>query len=707
MNTFFKKTLLVSTLVFASAITFFVGSSEPSEFQADASTSTLWSIDGSSLSTNGSGTGKTHSSATYNFTKANGSTVSALSLDGSSLKMGNGQAQNKPSVVVFEFGGTGQPWTPSDKDMASISIYVAASKPSGTSIAVTFDTTNTASPTGTVAPFSLQLSKYTFAIPTGKENTSFKITVDYAASALYGWVSAIEVAYGLGRTPTALSVATPPTKTQYLPGESFNTAGMSITATFSTSPTTVTNYTEYGLIPPTGLCQSNNSMTIYALGDSNIKTSTPIAVTGGGFYAGLNQTRGLAGLSPKQVTYRVGETFDPTTIDVYGYLACLSTGGALQVERLNYDATGSLGFKIMNAAKTVNYTTSTVFSTAQTISAVASFTGTPGSNPDPEATLSFDGVSGVMGSISMDVTFNLVVLAADAEVTNTASTSSNTFSGATASAPSTSIIGGINWHLFLTNRPSLTAGVGFESSGSARGTSFLNSSSVRLISDPYNYYGDILVKSVTVTLSTASTTASVALKVGNSNASSTASVSSSTTNQTYTFSTFGDDFNLGSANRVGYGYGHITMDITGLSDTCYIKTITVDSYSLPNPRRAVSFGTILRVIDSCNVTLKEQTEMEEAYDALPAQAKDDYLAYTQLYDKTSLDQASGKFTATVTALNKYLFVQGATVVAALSSPSARIQPALLPQEDVSKWIIFITFTALVSIAIYYSKFNLI
>jgi hypothetical protein len=311
-----------------------------------------------------------------------------------------------------------------------------------------------------------------------------------------------------------------------------------------------------------------------------------------------------------------------------------------------------------------------------------------------------------LGSLSMDVTFTLEVLATEAEVTNTASTSSTTFSGATAAAASSSVIGGINWYLFLVNRAG-SAGVGFESSGSARGTSFLNTSSVRLISDPYNYYGDILVKSVAVTLSTASTSATVALKVGNSNASSTASVSSSTTNQTYTFNTFGDDFNLGSANRVGYGYGHITIDITGLSDTCYIKTITVDSYSLPNPRRAVSFGTIIRVIDSCNVTLKEQTEMNEAYDALPAQTRTDYLAYTQLYDKTSLDQASGKFTATVTALNKYLFVQGATVVAALSSPSARIQPALLPQEDVSKWIIFITFTALVSIAIYYSKFNLI
>ncbi len=481
---------------------------------------------------------------------------------------------------------------------------------------------------------------------------------------------------------------------------------MSITATFSTSPTTVTNYTEYGLIPPTGLCQSNNSMTIYALGDPNIKTSTPIAVTGGGFYAGLNQTRGLAGISPKKVTYRVGETFDPTTIDVYGYLACLSTGGALQVERLNYDVDGTRGFKIMNAAKTISYTTSTVFNTAQTINAVATFTGTAGSNPDPEATLSFDGVSGVMGSLSMDVTFTLEVLATEAEVTNTASTSSTTFSGATAAAASSSVIGGINWYLFLVNRGG-SAGVGFESSGSARGTSFLNTSSVRLISDPYNYYGDILVKSVAVTLSTASTSATVALKLGNSNASSTASVNSSTTNQTYTFNTFGDDFNLGSANRVGYGYGHITIDITGLSDTCYIKTITVDSYSLPNPRRAVSFGTIIRVIDSCNVTLKEQTEMKAAYDALPAQTRTDYLAYTQLYDKTSLDQASGKFTATVTALNKYLFVQGATVVAALSSPSARIQPALFPQDDISKWIIFITFASLVSIAVYYSKFSLI
>ena len=553
----------------------------------------------------------------------------------------------------------------------------------------------------------VQIDKYTFTPAVGKENDQIVISMGFGATATYGFISAIEIAYGLGRVPTALTVATPPNKTQYLPGETFNTTGMSITATFATSPTTVTNFTEYGLIPPAGLCQSINSMVIFALGDPNIKTSTPIAVTGGGFYAGLNQTRGIA-VSPSKVIYRVGETFDPTTIDVYGYLACLSTGGALQIERLNYDATGSRGFKVMNAAKTVDYTGSTTFNVADNISVVAMFTGTRGTNPDPDGTLSFDGVSGVMsGTPSVEISFTIEVQAADAEVTNTASTSSSTFSGATAAAPSTSIIGGINWYLFLTNRPSLTAGVGFESSGSARGTSFLNSSAVRLISDPYNFYGDVLIKSVDLTLSTASTSATVSLKVGNSNASSNASVSSSTTNNTYTFNNFGDDFNLGSANRIGYGYGHITIDITGLSDTCYIKTITVDSYSLPNPRRTVSFGTIIRVIDSCSVTLKEQTEMKEAYDALPAQAKSDYLAYTQLYDKTSLDQASGKFTATVTALNKYLYVQGATVISALASPSARIQRAFLPEQDVSKWIIFATFTALVSIAVYYSKFNLI
>ena len=90
------------------------------------------------------------------------------------------------------------------------------------------------------------------------------------------------------RTLSSIAITTPPSKTTYTVGESFDTAGMVVKATYSDGSTaTVTDYT---VSPSAALTTSNNSVTISYTEGGVTQTATqtitvnPAAPTGGGIY---------------------------------------------------------------------------------------------------------------------------------------------------------------------------------------------------------------------------------------------------------------------------------------------------------------------------------------------------------------------------------------------------------------------------------------
>lgn len=79
------------------------------------------------------------------------------------------------------------------------------------------------------------------------------------------------------KTPTAITVTTPPTKTSYFVGESFNKNGMVVTATYEDS--TTANVTDYTWSPSGALSRGDNTITIsYTENNTTVTTTQSIIV---------------------------------------------------------------------------------------------------------------------------------------------------------------------------------------------------------------------------------------------------------------------------------------------------------------------------------------------------------------------------------------------------------------------------------------------
>ena len=131
-----------------------------------------------------------------------------------------------------------------------------------------------------------------FTAPAGKQFKGWAFSADGAViSGTSITVTGNTTLYAIWENTKALSsiaITTPPTKTTYTVGESFDTAGMVVKATYSDGSTaTVTDYT---VSPSAALTTSNNSVTISYTEGGVTQTATqtitvnPAAPTGGGIY---------------------------------------------------------------------------------------------------------------------------------------------------------------------------------------------------------------------------------------------------------------------------------------------------------------------------------------------------------------------------------------------------------------------------------------
>ena len=679
-------------MVVTAASFVIAGSQDRSEFRPVANTNQVTAtLTPARMADQLLGSGKTFGispDVTYSISSTSATTISTTTINSVTYaQIGVANANAKAGVISLSFSGN-QPWSDAAKRIDNVSIFTYLSGSGNTP--GTFSS-SLASVTGVEAPLTNTYPTTTtaptypisYSFPSNiqfRGDFSFSLDSNGATSAYFEKISITYSDVVITRVPTSLEITTPPSKVSYLPGEVFSTSGMVVKANFATAPLEELNFTDYTVLPINVLsnlevCNTATFIRIAANEDNNVFVDQDINVSGGGFYSGLNLTRGFASLGSSAATrkfpLRVGDAFDPSLLDVFGYLACLSDG-AIQTERLFYQESpagqfplGYRGFKVLNAAKTTPLPIGTTFESSGPLNAFIVYEGVQGPNPNSSGTLSYDGVSGVLATanVTFEIEFTIDVLAADADVPNTATTSPNTFIGANENNPVESLIGGINWTVFLTSRAAGT-GIIFETTGDTRGTGFVNASSVTLISKPYNFYGDVLVKSLALSLSTTNTTASISVRVGSSSTvTGTLSATSNQLKTPFTFSEFNDtNFGLTSIGKNGYAYGHIIIEITGLIDTVYINEITVESNTNQNVRNAIQFATYLQDIETCDVTNDDISFMTSFYQNIRIQDENEalianpYLVNVLIFDKESLNRVGSKYDAFVSAENKYQYI---------------------------------------------------
>lgn len=172
------------------------------------------------------------------------------------LKVLNGVrfAQDDPSgdIYLIKAGGEAIKLTDAAK-LSSIAVTTAPTKTSyvagqtfdsaGMVVTATYDDGSTADITG-----------YTY-VPTGAlATTDTKVTVSYKGK------SANQTITVVARAAASIAITTPPTKTAYTAGETFDATGMVVTATFNDESTeAVTGYT---CTPTTALATTDTEVTV-------------------------------------------------------------------------------------------------------------------------------------------------------------------------------------------------------------------------------------------------------------------------------------------------------------------------------------------------------------------------------------------------------------------------------------------------------------
>jgi len=151
------------------------------------------------------------------------------------------------------------------------------------------------------------------------------------------------------RVLSSIAVTTAPTKTSYYIGETFNSAGMAITATMSDNSTKVVTGWTYS--PTTALTASSNTVTISYTENGVTKTTTQ-AIT----------IRTLSSIAvttaPTKTTYKYGETFASTGMVI---TATYTDSNTRVVTGWTYSPTTAL--TLANTAITISYTEGSVTKT--------------------------------------------------------------------------------------------------------------------------------------------------------------------------------------------------------------------------------------------------------------------------------------------------------------------------------------------------------
>ena len=152
------------------------------------------------------------------------------------------------------------------------------------------------------------------------------------------------------RVLSSIEVTTAPTKTSYYIGETFNSAGMAITATMSDNSTKVVTGWTYS--PTTALTASSNTATISYTENGVTKTTTQ-AIT----------IRTLSSIAvttaPTKTTYKYGETFASAGMVI---TATYTDSTTRVVTGWTYSPTTAL--TLANTAITISYTEGSVTKTA-------------------------------------------------------------------------------------------------------------------------------------------------------------------------------------------------------------------------------------------------------------------------------------------------------------------------------------------------------
>jgi hypothetical protein len=656
-----KKLLLLGLITFSISGVILAQTQSPnSEFDLEAQALTTWTLRGTTIVTNGLGNNKVFNGATYNIISSAGQT---LTLDTEFARIGaTGNASNSARLVTITFPANGQPWNADTKPITSIEVTTksagsntTASNNNTNSYQLNLDGTNAYNPALTFGGGNPNLaSTFLFSDFSGVSpnffNKTFSLNFDFKET--FGFIDNIKVVYGVTRIPTSLVVTSSPTKTTYFPGEAFDPAGLAVRAIFNNDQGDfVDNYVNYDLLIPSGLlCQTTSSITVRDKSDTNITTNIPIVVSGGGYYAGLATNQGTILLANPRISIRQGEPFNASPIIVYGYLSCLSSGSPakLLTERLTYDATGARGFKVTYQDGTP-LTQGTTLNTPGTFTIKAIYSGTQAPNPDVA----------LLPSPVFELTLSLEVVGLEDPVINETPLSETTFIGPSTNGYVETTIGGIDWHLVVESSISGTT-VSYDET---RGTKISGANKIQLISDPYNYLGDALIKSATFTLSTANLISPATLKllVGRSYSQDVYSLSNGLTNVDRSFDQFPDAFNLPEA-LVGNAYGHLNLEVTNLEGgDFFLNIINVESLYNIDLFRAVQYAAFLREYATCDVEPTDVTDIENYYQTIFGNNYNPYLSTYYIYDRSSLDFEGNPFADTVSITDKYQYITNTTL----------------------------------------------
>ena len=211
------------------------------------------------------------------------------------------------------------------------------------------------------------------------------------------------------RTLVSISITTPPTKTAYTEGETFDRTGMVVTATYSDDSTMpVIGYT----VTPSGALSTSNAY-------------VTISYTEGGITRTVRQTIAVQAVTlssisittpPTRTAYTEGDTFDPTGMVV---TATYSNGDTETVT--GYTITPSGALATTDTSVTISYTFAGVTRTAtQAITVLAAVTGyTAYTSPQSGVTYQ-DGLNGItpaqLGLIGRAISDNASITTATTEV---------------------------------------------------------------------------------------------------------------------------------------------------------------------------------------------------------------------------------------------------------------------------------------------------
>lgn len=152
----------------------------------------------------------------------------------------------------------------------------------------------------------------------------------------------------------SISITTPPTKTEYTVGESFATAGMVVTASYSDETTkAVTSYT----YAPAGALTLDDDVIVVTYEEGGITKTASQSIT-------VNPAASLASIAvttqPTKTVYTVGDTFDKAGMVV---TATYSDSTSRPVTIYTWAPTGALA--LTDTAVTISYTENSVTKTAE------------------------------------------------------------------------------------------------------------------------------------------------------------------------------------------------------------------------------------------------------------------------------------------------------------------------------------------------------